>query len=341
MEPRPQRPRPTPGLPQQGGPASSQGYSAGGVNPQHGYADPGETRGFIAPPRTEYDYSPLDLAPPAQRRKRQLVVGILVALAVIVIGALAVFGYLLTRDDKPDQVALLAPTQTAEMLATSTADAATNQMPGTPSAQEDQSASSTATQPAGAPTVASTAESTQQSAASGGGPSEAQLQDLLPEAAALPVTGLDVVEDTNLTRQQVIDSLGGGRTAEQNLEKWGWSANASRSFSAADPSLLDPAATTNVVISVHGFNSPESAQAALTFFSDILVNSGWEEVQAPTLGEKVRLLKIPNQDGSTNVALYVTKGNVMYRIGGSSAAGDPTDVVLQVADSMFGADAGQ
>jgi hypothetical protein len=214
-------------------------------------------------------------------------------------------------------------------------------MPGTPSAQEDQSASSTATQPAGAPTAASTAESTQQSAASGGGPSETQLQDLLPEAAALPVTGLDVVEDTNLTRQQVIDSLGGGRTAEQNLEKWGWSANASRSFSAADPSLLDPAATTNVVISVHGFNSPESAQAALTFFSDILVNSGWEEVQAPTLGEKVRLLKIPNQDGSTNVALYVTKGNVMYRIGGSSAAGDPTDVVLQVADSMFGADAGQ
>ncbi|MGC4105267.1 MAG: hypothetical protein QM753_02780 [Thermomicrobiales bacterium] len=340
MEPRPQRPRSTPGAAQGTNPPS-QGYPASGAAPQQGYADPQEARGFIAPPRTEYDYSPLDLAPPAQRRKRQLVGGIIAALAVIVIGALAVFGYLLLRDDKPSEAELLAPTQTAiaQFQATSTAQVAQND-PGTPSVNET-ATSPAETQAAGQPTTAAATQSTQQPASAGAGPTQAELNALLPSADALPVTGLDVVQDTSLTEAEIVGQLGDSRTAEQNLEKWGWSGNASRSFSAADPSALDPAATTNVVVSVHGFNSPESAKAALTFFSDVLANLGYEEVDAPKLGDSVRMLKIPNEDGSTNVALYVAKGNVLYRIGGSSVGGDPTDVVTQVAESMFGTDAGQ
>ncbi|MGN6033544.1 MAG: hypothetical protein ACTHQE_17965 [Thermomicrobiales bacterium] len=328
-------------------PSSSQGYQAAPSPTQQGYADPAaqESRGFIAPPRTEYDYSPLDLAPPAQRRKRQLVGGVIAALALIVLGALAVFGYLLTRDDKPSEAELLAPTQTAiaAFQATSTAEVAQSAV-GTPSASETAAAtepSAAGTQPAtgGQPTAAST-QPAQQNASSG--PSQADLEALLPEASALPVTGLDVVEDSNLTEEQVAAALGGTRPAEQNLETWGWSGNATRSYSAADPASLDPSATTAIVISVHGFKSPESAQEALTFFSDILVNSGYEEIDAPQLGDKVRMLKIPNEDGSTNVALYVTKGNVMYRIGGSAGVGgDPTDVVTQVAQSLLGADTGQ
>ncbi|MGC4192037.1 MAG: hypothetical protein QM589_12870 [Thermomicrobiales bacterium] len=341
MEPRPQRPRSTPGVPQ-GMPPSAQGYPQGGPVPQQGYADTPESRGFIAPPRTEYDYSPLDLAPPAQRRKRQLVGGIIAALAVIVIGALAVFGYLLFWDDKSSDAELLAPTQTAEVAQMQqTSTAAAQNVSGTPSTTETQpTAAPTETQVSGAPTTASTAQPTQQSASSG--PTQDQLAALLPEASTLPVTGLDVVEDSNLTEAEVVGQLGDNRTAEQNLDKWGWSGNASRSFSASDPTVLDPGATTNVVVSVHGFNSPESAQSALTFFSDILVNNGYEEADAPALGDKSRLLTTTNEDGTVNVALYVTKDNVMYRIGGASGAGgDPTDVVLQVADSMFGADAGQ
>lgn len=341
MEPRPQRPRPTPGA-SQGTPSSAPGYPAGTTTPPPGYAEAPESRGFIAPPRTEYDYSPLDLAPPAQRRKRQLVGGVIAALAVIVIGALAVFGYLLTRDDKPSEAELLAPTQTAiaQMQQTSTAEVAANQA-GTPSTEANAEPTRPAsTEPAGASTTATTTQPTQQSAA--GGPTEAELKALLPDAANLPVGGLDVVEDTSYTEAEVVAQLGDSRTAKENLDQWGWSGNAGRSFSAADPTALEQGATTNVVVSVHGFNSPASAQAALPFFSDILANSGWEEMSAPALGDKARLLKIPNEDGSTNVALYVVKDNVLYRIGGSAGAGgDPTDVVLQVADSMFGAGAGQ
>lgn len=321
---------------------SSQGYQGAVPPAQTGYADSPESRGFIAPPRTEYDYSPLDLAPPAQRRKRQLVGGIIAALATILIGALAVFGYLLLRDDKPSEAELLAPTQTAiaEFQATSTAQVAQN-ADGTPSAAETVAATEPAaaqTQPAtgGQPTTAS--QPTQQSASAG--PSQADLVALLPEASALPVTGLDVVEDSNLSEADVVTALGGTRTAEQNLEKWGWSGNATRTYSAADPASLDPTATTAIVVSAHGFNSPESAQEALTFYSDILTNTGYEEIETPALGDKVRLLRMPNEDGSMNVALYVTKGNVMYRIGGAAGpGGDPTDVVLQVAQSVIGADA--
>lgn len=339
MEPRPQRPRSTttPGGMQQSAPQP--GGSSSPQQTQH-YQDRGDIGGsFIAPPRTEYDYSPLDLAPPAQRRKRQLVGGVIVALVVLVIGALAVFGYLLLRDDKPSDNGL-APTQTAiaQMQATSTAQVAMNQAVGTPSAVES-TATVPPTQPAGATTAATKAPT---SASASTGPTEAELKGLLPDAASLPVTGLDVVDDSSLTETDVAGALGGSRTAEQNLQTWGWSGNATRSFSASDPSVLDPGATTNVVVSVHGFNSPESAQEALTFFSDVLANSGYEEVDTPALGDKVRLLRMPNEDGSMNVALYVTKGNVLYRIGGSATVGgDPTDIVLQVADAIFNADAGQ
>jgi hypothetical protein len=169
-----------------------------------------------------------------------------------------------------------------------------------------------------------------------------ELQSRLPSTSALPVTGLDVVEDSSLTEEQLVTALGGTHAAEQNLETWGWSGNATRSYSAADPASLDPSATTAIVISVHGFNSPESAQEALTFFSDILVNSGYEEIDAPQFGDKVRLLKIVNKDRSTNVAVYWTDGDLMYRIGGSAGVGgDPTDVVTQVAQSLLGADTGQ
>jgi hypothetical protein len=339
MEPRPQRPRSTTGGVQQ--PASQPGGSPS-TQPNQQHQDRGDVSGaFIAPPRTEYDYSPLDLAPPAQRRKRQLVGGVIGALVVLAISALAVFGYLLLRDDKSSDNGL-APTQTAMALqATTTAQVAMNQgASGTPSTAES-TATVPSTQPAGAPTTAATTAPT--SASASAGPSESELKGMLPDAASLPVAGLDVVEDSGLSESAVAEALGGSRTAEQNLKTWGWSGNATRSFSAADPTALDPGATSNVVVSVHGFNSPESAQAALTFFSDVLVNSnGYEEIEAPALGDKARLLRIPNEDGTMNVALYVTKGNVLYRIGGSATVGgDPTDVVLQVADAIFGANAGQ
>jgi hypothetical protein len=111
MEPRPQRPRqPQGGHPQQPGnpsgagspPSQSQGPIPLPDQDPHGYPQGYEPGGYTAPPRTDYDYSPLDLAPPGQRRRRQIIAGVIGALAVILIGVLIVSGWMLLRDDDPD-----------------------------------------------------------------------------------------------------------------------------------------------------------------------------------------------------------------------------------------------
>ena len=163
-----------------------------------------------------------------------------------------------------------------------------------------------------------------------------ELAALLPEADAAPA-GLDAAVDTELDQAGVVEALGGGRPAEQNLETWGWTGNAQRVFSPSDPEALEPDATTFLSASVHGFATPAAAAEALPFFSDILVDGGWEEVEAPDLGDAARMLQTVNEDGSTNVALYIQEGTVLYRIGGSSTGGDPTQDVTEMATSILDA----
>jgi hypothetical protein len=347
MEPRPQRPRPTSAQgqstqPHAGGPSSSS-------SPQ-GYPEGADPTAFIAPPRTEYDYSPLDLAPPGQRRRRQLVAGVIGVFALVLIGAIAVFGYLLLRDDSPDTNPNVAATQTALAQQEASLEArqteVANLVPkatGTPQGAGTGSGAGTAagtdggagaetqptkTQPTTAPT---------QVAATTAGPTIDQLKALLPDKSIMPV-GLDTVEDTGLDEPGVVAALATNPGAQENLDKWGWSGNAGAKYSASDPGSLDPTATTAISISIHGFGSDAYAADALTFYSDALIKAGgsWQEATAPSLGGKARLLTQKLEDGTTNVALYVQKGNALYRIGGSSPGGDPTDSVLQVATQMLG-----
>lgn len=344
MEPRPQRPRPTSAQgqstqPHAGGPSSSsspQGYSEG--------ADP---TAFIAPPRTEYDYSPLDLAPPGQRRRRQLVAGVIGVFALVLIGAIAVFGYLLLRDDSPNANPNVAATQTAlaqqqaslEARQTEVANLAP-QATGTP---QGSAGIATGTGTNGETTTRTEPTKTQsttaptQVSATTAGPTIDQLKALLPDKGIMPV-GLDTVEDTGLDEPGVVAALATNPGAQENLDKWGWSGNAGAKYSASDPGSLDPSATTAISISIHGFGNDAYAADALTFYSDALVKAGgsWQEATAPSLGGKARLLTQKLEDGTTNVALYVQKGNALYRIGGSSPGGDPTDSVLQVATQMLG-----
>src|SRR5690606_36825441 len=94
MEPRPQRPRQPQGGQQPRQPGQGQGGTPPPQHPQQGGAPDFDTQAypqgydpsaFVAPPRTDYDYSPLDLAPPGQRRRRQIIAGVIGALAVILI----------------------------------------------------------------------------------------------------------------------------------------------------------------------------------------------------------------------------------------------------------------
>jgi len=358
MEPRPQRPRAQSGQPTQ--PARSTQPLAPGEYPEG--ADP---TAFIAPARTEYDYSPLDLAPPGQRRRRQLVAAAVGALSVVMLGAIIFFSYLLLRDEE-------APSQNDDLLAAQTQvanDAATvsaNQTVVARAAADQTAEAQTlnpdaTTEPAGEGTGSEETPPATDETPAAGEPSatgaetpasdepdnapdlsgdasltEAQLIELLPASEQLPIA-LTNGDDLTRTQEEVVAALGGGRLAETNLTDWGWTGNVERPFSAPDETNADPASTTNLTVSVHGFGDPTAAAEALPFFSDILVNTaGYVELAAPQLGDSIRVLTTTNELGATLVALYVQDGSVMYRIGGFSPSGDPAQDVIDVATTLLG-----
>jgi len=323
---------------------------------------------FIAPARTEYDYSPLDLAPPGQRRRRQFVAAAVGGLSVVLLGAILFFSYLLLRDEEAptrnDDI-LAAQTEVAQRQATLAADqtvvaragaeqtaqvqtlnpdATGDPVQATDAAagQETPAAGETAVETGNTPATEDTAagsppaESNAADLSGGGALSAEQLTELLPPAEQVP-DALTSVTDGSRTQEEVVDALGGGRPAETGLEEWGWTGNVERQF-LADAETSDPAGTTVLTVSIHGFASPEAAAEALPFFSDILVDSlAYTEVEDPALaglGDAARLLTLTD-DAGTNVALYVQDGSVMYRLGGYSATGDPTADVIAVATNML------
>ncbi len=349
MEPRPQSSRPA------HDPASTRRSplpSGGG----------GETRSYqpsdpaAAPSRADYDYSPLDLAPPGQRRRRQLVAAVLGGLVMVLLVGGVVFAFLMLRDDDdPDddamtiaaaqtvvaeQAAADVPEETVDAPTSGTEPAATNNESGSPASDaptevpEDAETQSTAGDAAGQALEPTPPQPAQNSAASGA-LTQDQLLAMLPDVSAVP-PGLDSVTEATRTQADVVVALGGNREAETNLQNWGWSGNAERDFMASNPEALGPEATTNITVSLHGFADEQAAAEALPFYSDILLNLGYEEASAGNIGTANRLLQQPQEGGGMLVALYVQEGNVLYRIGGFSLAGDPTLDVLGVASAMIG-----
>ena len=353
MEPRPQRPRSVSGQPPR--PASSDqttqtngsgtyATSPGDPNANAYQQGPFDPTTFIAPPRTEYDYSPLDLAPPGERRKRQFVAAAVGALLIVLLAAVAVFAYLMLKPDnggKKTNDLAAAQTQVAHNQATLSAqqtviaqaakkETATVTVPGaaTAPAAAASSPAAAAASPASTAVVATGAGSGTASK----GPTPTQLKALLPDQSIMP-EGLSSVTDNERSFSDVVAALGGTPSVEANLKKWGWSGNEERSFSAPDASQLVAGATTNIVVSVHGFSSATGAKDALKLYADYLATQGYSEVQAPQVGDSARMLQSTGADGTMNVALYVQQGNVLYRFGGSANGGDPTTNVVNIAQA--------
>lgn len=163
---------------------------------------------------------------------------------------------------------------------------------------------------------------------------EAGLQNLLPGTSMMP-QGLDDVDDVTRTEADVVTTLGGSRDAATRLENWGWSGNFERVFTPSDPDALGPEATTNISVSLHGFMSEQAAADALPYYSDILVRIGYEELDVGDIGTSNRLMIQVMENGGTMVVLYIQEGTVLYRIGGYSETGDPTNDVADVARQML------
>jgi len=351
MEPRPQRPRtvggkPQPQLPRGGGGGAPIGQTAAAGAAPGGYPPDGADPTLIAPSRTEYDYSPLDLSPPGQRRRRQIVVAAVGLLTLLLLGAVGVFGYLLLRDE-PSGGSNLAASQT-EVARDGATVAAQQTLVADTAAQETAAAGGVPASPDATPPPDTEAagEATQEAAerrvatgAGSGSDDEAltpeELQELLPDESVIP-EGLTDSVDNERTLDQVVGALGESPEIQENLEGWGWSGNVERTFSAPDPAALEADATTVVLVSIHGFAGEDAAGEALTFYADALAEIGNDEGEAPDVGDgEARLLQTVNEEGATIVSLYVQQGGVVYRIVGISPAGDPTSVVTDVAEQLM------
>jgi hypothetical protein len=276
----------------------------------------------------DYDYSPLDLAPPGQRRRRQFIAGAIGALSVVLLGALIVFGWILLRDEAPSDDENLTAIATQAPSDDGLAAAPGEDAAGTPApATEAPTTVPAPTQPASTdpvpPDPAGQAVATDQDS----------LIATLPNAAMLP-PGFGEGADTVRTQEEVVNALGGSRIAEQNLANWGWTANVERAFNNTAP---EAGATSNITISLHGFKDAASAAEALPFYSDVLAANGYYDVPAPALGESARMLQLDQEDGGTLVALYVQQGPILYRVGGYALGGDPTQDVINVATQMLAA----
>jgi hypothetical protein len=354
MEPRPPRPRQQ-YLPQDadrpgGAPAGS--YQRGGIE-QGMYAPP---PGYAAGP-PPYP-NELDLVPRRARHRQRIARNILITLVVLIAIGAAAWN---VRDrfftSPPDQnLAQLALTPDPGVPAanpdasTPTAaqdDGAPTQAPlinnllatSTPTPEDSAPSREIASDDAetAAPTAAPAAQTDDEPDAA---PPPADLASLLPEATELPVNGLTLLDSGVRPLEAVLASFGADPAvqaeAQAFLEEWGWTENVYSDFVAADPSLLAPDATTVVTVSIHGFASQAAASDALTYFSNVVVSGqGFDEVQADPIGDEIRLLRGVSEDGTTNVAAYIVDGPLLYRIGGSSPAGDPTIPVLQLAEQLI------
>jgi hypothetical protein len=288
---------------------------------------------------------------------------------VLLIGAIIFFSYLLLRDEDPpnqNDALLAAQTEVANQEATLAANqtviaqAAAEQTASAealnPGATEEAPAANPTEEPAGTTNEdpveteaagETQADTTTEDPAAGETPEapdlsgnaaldEAGLEALLPTADLVSAELSDEINTTR-TQEQVVESLGGGRPAEANLEEWGWSGNVDRAFQVPDPAAADPAATTYLGVSIHGFASSTAAEEALPFFANILIDGGgYTEVDAPDLGDEATMMTMTSEEGVTNVYLYVRDGSVLYRVLGSSPAGNPSQDVMALANDLVG-----
>jgi hypothetical protein len=356
MEPRPQNARPRPSPDRSTRPLSPQMAPGPGaaapppVPPPHQGDDPyGAARPepprygpdpYAAPPPAtpEGAYPAYSMNEPVPRRgaaRRALLRGGLVLLVLVAIGAAlaaAINGDLIGGGD--DAVSTPtpvgpggAPAIAASPVTTPRAAAAAPRATATPRPSPTLSTTETEAAPA------STRAARRPTRTPTGPPvAEGDLAALLPSSDQIPGS---LPEQTTAERgaDDVAASFGDdAETAATRLDDWGWSQNIYRDFQA-DDATANPESVSTVNVSLHQFDSDESAAEALAYFSDAAAAGGLSDAEIDPIGDGSRAL-IGGDTGSNLAAVYVQKGSVLIRIGTFSTAGDALPAAVEVATTV-------
>lgn len=153
-------------------------------------------------------------------------------------------------------------------------------------------------------------------------------EDQVPE-------GLVTIQDGERTLEDVASGFSDPEAAMEQFVEWGWRRNVVRAFHVPENADADPNQIDGIYMSVHEFDSPASAAAALDYAFDVHAEgSGLKEMPDPRMGDYSRGLYGRLSYGN-EVTLYVQQGNVLIRLSAASPQGDPRAATKELMEIVL------
>ncbi|MEZ4564781.1 MAG: neutral zinc metallopeptidase [Thermomicrobiales bacterium] len=157
-----------------------------------------------------------------------------------------------------------------------------------------------------------------------------QLPDVLPlnYASCFRIDG-----EGSFDFDQTVVNLGDTVDARRRMEVWGWQGNEYRQFGCDTP----PTGHVGwVEVSLHHFNSAQSAQQAVDYFAvQRIAGTSLTYTPPPFVGDYAVAVTGPAVNG-TEYTTYVASGSTLLRVTGVAPVGIPRDDVFIVAESLAG-----
>ncbi len=132
---------------------------------------------------------------------------------------------------------------------------------------------------------------------------------------------------------QTVVNLGDTVDARRRMEIWGWQSNQYRQFGCDTP----PEGHAGwVEISLHRFNSAQSAQQAADYFAvQRMAGTPLAYAPPPYIGDYAVAVSGPAGNG-TEYTTYIASGSTLLRVTGVAPAGLPQDDVFVIAERLAG-----
>jgi predicted metalloprotease len=156
------------------------------------------------------------------------------------------------------------------------------------------------------------------------------ISDYLPTTLPLDDAACFHVDDEDtIDFPGIVERFGSVPDAADRLQELGWQAGAFRQFVCETPS---PGGLTWVNVGVHQFSN--AAAAAVPFFAHArTIGTRLGEAPAMALGDSSQAIMGPSEEG-TEYSLYVSTGDLLYRVSGIAPMGDPRPNVERIMHGM-------
>ena len=161
------------------------------------------------------------------------------------------------------------------------------------------------------------------------------LFSLLPGAGDVPAQ-LVITGERNRTLAEVAENYVSPADTTALFTGWGWQGNVTRAWQLPSGANVEPTQINGVYVSVHVFDNPQGAAAALdlSLVDQSTLTGAWE-VDSPGLGDYSRALWGQETYGN-EITLLVQRGNVFIRVSAAQLEGDPTPVAAGIVQGIIG-----